>query len=97
MPASAPKGALKARMAFGMAQQAAEKLNLPRKGRPLGLKPAAIFKALRGPEGPLFHGCVDIREFFRSLSSDDLIRIWSFRKLLAPPKTLAHSGNCGGP
>ena len=45
------------------------------KGDPQGLKPALIPNALRGPfdklragsEGPLFHGDVYIREFFRSL------------------------------
>jgi len=52
---------------YGTAEQAAEKLNLRRKGRPLGLKPHPFFNALRGPEGPLFHACADIRESFRSL------------------------------
>jgi hypothetical protein len=28
------------------------------------------FRGLRGPEGPLFHGSANIREFFRRLFSD---------------------------
>jgi hypothetical protein len=58
----------------GMAEQAAEKFYLPRKGAP-GLKPALIADVLRGSfdklrtgsKGPLFHGGAYIREFFRSL------------------------------
>ncbi len=37
--------------------------------RPPGLKPAVILGDLRGPEGPLFHSDVQIRDFFRSLFS----------------------------
>jgi hypothetical protein len=35
--------------------------------QPPGLKPALIPIALRGPEGPLFHGSASIQKFFRSL------------------------------
>jgi hypothetical protein len=46
---------------------AAEKTPLVSEKRPLGLKPAIICDALRGPEGPLFHGRTGVRDFFRSL------------------------------
>ena len=36
--------------------------------RPPGLKPRLISGGLRGPEGPLFHGDMDICDFFRKLS-----------------------------
>jgi hypothetical protein len=51
----------------GTAKEAAEKCDLTREQRALGLKPLVILKGLRGPEGPLFHGDADICEFFRKL------------------------------
>jgi len=33
---------------------------------PQGLKPQLISHGLRGPKGPLFHGCAAILELFRS-------------------------------
>jgi hypothetical protein len=44
--------------------------------RPQGLKPALIPNALRGPEGPLFHGDSYICEFFSSLLAAPLSK-WS--------------------
>jgi len=54
----------------------------------LGLKPALIAAALRGPKGPLFHGSAlhgsaRILEFFRSQCSDALYK--SFSKLHHDP------------
>jgi hypothetical protein len=49
------------------ARESVEKVFARGQRRPPGLKPLMIQSNLRGPEGPLFHGCAKLHEFFRTL------------------------------
>jgi hypothetical protein len=60
---------LEARQSDLDALEAAKKSPFMIEKRPRGLKPALIRVALRGPEGPLFHGRTGVRDFFRNLLS----------------------------
>jgi hypothetical protein len=54
-------------VSFGIARHLRKNTNAEEQ-RPLTLKPALISSALRGPEGPIFHGDAFICELFRNLS-----------------------------